>query len=69
MKTILALFGVTVGIIIIIALAVVLPILYLWALNTLFPLLAIPYTLETWSAAVLLHIFFSKSIEIKKDKE
>jgi len=31
-------------------------------------MLAIPYTLETWSAAVLLHIFFSKSIEIKKDK-
>jgi hypothetical protein len=69
MKSIIAVFGVTIGIIIIIGLAVLLPILYLWALNTLFPVLAIPYSLETWSAAVLLHIFFSKSIEIKKDKQ
>ncbi len=69
MKTIVSIFGVTVGVIIIIALAVLLPILYIWALNTLFPVLAIPYSLETWSAAVLLHIFFSKSVEIKKDKE
>lgn len=69
MKTIIAMFGVTVGVIIIIALAVLLPILYIWALNTLFPLLAIPYSLETWSAAVLLHIFFSKTVELKKDKE
>jgi hypothetical protein len=69
MKTIIAMFGVTVGVIIIIALAVLLPILYIWALNTLFPLLAIPYSLETWSAAVLLHIFFSKTVELKKDKQ
>lgn len=69
MKTIVQIFGVTVGIIIIIALAVILPILYIWALNTLFPVLAIPYSLETWSAAVLLHIFFSKTVELKKDKE
>jgi hypothetical protein len=30
------------------------PILTIWALNTLFPALAIPYTLETWAAVVLL---------------
>ena len=66
MKSIIATFGVTVGVIIIIGLAVLLPILYIWAVNTLFPVAAIPYTLETWSAAILLHIFFSKSIEIKK---
>lgn len=68
MKTILTYFGIGIGLCIIIALAVILPILYIWALNTLFPVLAIPYTLETWSAAVLLHIFFSQSISIKKDK-
>jgi hypothetical protein len=68
MSNILTVFGVGVGIIIIIAIAVLLPILYIWALNTLFPVLAIPYTLETWSAAVLLGIFFSKAIEVKKDK-
>jgi len=30
------------------------PILTIWALNTLFPALAIPYTFETWGAVVLL---------------
>ena len=29
------------------------PLLSIWALNTLFPVLAIPYTLETWSAMAL----------------
>ena len=30
------------------------PILVIWSLNTLFPALAIGYTLETWAAVVLL---------------
>ena len=30
------------------------PLLGIWALNTLFPALAIPYTVETWFAVVLL---------------
>jgi hypothetical protein len=30
------------------------PILTIWALNTLFPALAIPTTLETWAATVIL---------------
>lgn len=38
----------------IIALVAIGPLLTLWALNTLFPVLAIPYTLETWAATVLL---------------
>ena len=29
------------------------PLLSIWALNTLFPVLAIPYTLETWAAMAL----------------
>lgn len=33
------------------------PILTIWALNTLFPVLNIPYNLDTWSAVVLLGIF------------
>lgn len=35
------------------ALAVLGPVAYLWALNTLFPALAIPFTWETWLAAFL----------------
>lgn len=38
----------------IIGLVVFLPFLSIWALNTLFPVLAIPYTLETWAASILL---------------
>lgn len=68
MKMILSTFGMFFGVIIIIGLAVILPILYIWSLNTLFPVLAIPYTIQTWAATVLLHIFFSKTIESKKDK-
>ena len=30
------------------------PLLGIWALNTLFPTLAIPYTIETWFAVILL---------------
>jgi hypothetical protein len=28
------------------------PLISIWALNTLFPLLAIPYTFETWLAVI-----------------
>ena len=31
------------------------PFLTIWSLNTLFPVLAIPFTLETWAAVILLH--------------
>lgn len=30
------------------------PIATLWSINTLFPVLAIPYTVETWFAAFIL---------------
>ena len=30
------------------------PIAIIWSLNTLFPALAIPYTFDTWCAAVVL---------------
>ena len=43
------------GIMLIIAVLSGLTFLVIWSLNTLFPVLAIPYTLETWSAIVLLH--------------
>ena len=33
------------------------PFFVLWAMNTLFPALAIPYTFETWSAIVLIGVF------------
>jgi hypothetical protein len=43
------------GMIIIVLLLVILgPIITIWALNTLFPSLAIPLTFETWVAALVL---------------
>jgi hypothetical protein len=33
------------------------PLFTIWALNTLFPALAIPFTFETWAAVILLGIF------------
>ena len=41
------------------------PIATIWALNTLFPALAIPFTLDTWVAAVVLGGVFKTTI--KKD--
>lgn len=42
------------GVSLIIFVIVVGPLLGIWSLNTLFPILHIPYTLETWAAFALL---------------
>jgi hypothetical protein len=42
------------GFIVIVALIIIGPILTIWALNTLFPVLDIPYNINTWAAAVIL---------------
>ena len=40
--------------ILIIIVAVFSPLLTIWSLNTLFPVLAIPYSIETWLATVVI---------------
>lgn len=47
-------FNVLVAAVIVVLIIVFGPIAIIWALNTLFPALAIPYTFETWCAAVIL---------------
>ena len=42
------------------------PLCTIWALNTIFPVLAIPYTFDTWAAIVVLKGLFTVSIN-KKD--
>ena len=42
------------GITLIVVVMVFGPLLGIWSLNTLFPILAIPYTWETWAAYFLL---------------
>jgi hypothetical protein len=41
------------------------PLASIWALNTLFPVLAIPYTLETWAAMLLVGGMFRSSFSTK----
>lgn len=45
--------GAGVVLVLIVALIVIGPLLGIWALNTLFPVLAIPYSLKTWFAMLL----------------
>jgi hypothetical protein len=41
------------------------PFFTIWALNTLFPVLAIGYTFETWCAVILLGFFIKGNITYK----
>jgi len=58
------------GVVGIVALVVVLilagPLLIIWALNTLFPVLAIPYTVWTWLAALIVGSALSPTIKVKR---
>ena len=47
-------------------LVVIGPFLTIWAVNTLFPALAIGYTFDTWLAVVLLGGFFRANVNLKK---
>lgn len=41
------------------------PIALIWAMNTLFPVLNIPFTLETWLAAFIIPAAFKSEISFK----
>lgn len=53
-----------------IVLAVVLvllgPFIVIWGLNVLFPVLAIPYTIETWLAVLAVRLVFQTKLTFKK---
>ena len=50
-----------------VAVIVIGPLLSIWSLNTLFPVLAIPYTIETWAAVCLVGGLFRGGFITKKD--
>lgn len=56
------------GVLIALSILVILlgPIALIWGLNTLFPVLAIPYTLETWLAAFIIPAVFKTNVTVKK---
>jgi hypothetical protein len=41
------------------------PLATIWALNTLFPVLAIPYTIETWLAVIVVGGLFKANVTTK----
>lgn len=42
------------------------PLLVIWALNTVFPVLAIPYTLATWAGVLILGTFLRANVSVKR---
>jgi hypothetical protein len=51
---------------VIIAIIALGPLVTIWALNTLFPVLAIPYAVDTWLAVILLGAFFRANVTVKR---
>lgn len=47
--------------------AVIGPFAVIWSLNTLFPILSIPYTFYSWLAVVALNVFWKSTVTFKKD--
>ena len=57
---------VTLAIVLILVLLAIGPWLVIWALNTLFPLLAIQFTFWTWAAVVIMGTFFRANVSVKR---
>lgn len=43
------------------------PLATIWAVNTLFPLVAIPYNFYSWLAVVVINLTLRSSVSFKKD--
>jgi hypothetical protein len=57
---------IVVGIVLILFLLAIGPWLVIWALNTLFPVLAIQFTFWTWCAVVIMGVFFRANVTVKR---
>lgn len=55
-------------IVLIVLLIIVGPLATIWALNTLFPALAIPYDFFTWLAVIVLGSALRANVNVKGDK-
>jgi hypothetical protein len=63
MNNVFVVLGIVVAVI---ALIIAGPLLIIWALNTLFPVLAIEYNMYTWLAALILGSVFGPTVRVKK---
>ena len=59
-------FGLVGMVIAVIALVILSPLLIIWGLNTLFPVLAIPYSLETWAAVIAVRLALQTTVSVNK---
>jgi hypothetical protein len=53
-------------ILVLIALVIVGPLIIIWSMNTLFPVLAIPYDIWTWLATVFLFAAVRANVTVKR---
>ena len=61
--------GYIIGIILVALFMVIVgPLALIWGLNTLFPVLNIPFTIETWLAAFIIPASFKSEISFKGKK-
>jgi tryptophan-rich sensory protein len=54
------------AVIAVIALVIVGPLIVIWSMNTLFPVLAIPYDIWTWLATVFLFAAIRANVTVKR---
>lgn len=59
-------FKLFLAIVFIVALIAIGPLATIWAANTLFPTLAIPYAFDTWLAVVVLGAFIRAKVSVNK---
>jgi hypothetical protein len=58
--------GVVGFIVLLLVVIVLFPWAVIWALNTLFPALAIPFTFWTWLAVLVIGMFIRSDVTVKK---
>lgn len=63
-----SILGLVVLIALLIVIAIFVPFVFIWALNTLFPVLAIGYNLNTWAAAYLV-LMAMNAVRVSSEKD
>lgn len=59
--------AIIVGVILLVLVLIIIgPIIVIWALNTLFPVLAIDYTVWTWLAVLIVGAFLRANVTVKR---
>jgi ribosomal protein RSM22 (predicted rRNA methylase) len=64
MNKVIGLLGIIAVVVVVVAIG---PLVTIWAINALFPSLAIAYSLETWVAVVILGAALRANVSIKKE--